>query len=69
MSPHPLELLCVRRFREGVALVWCLIRQVCNIIMTSLQWYWASLILLGMYRKVAGGEAPDAHEGETEKSK
>lgn len=37
---------------------------VCNVLMTGLQWYWASLIVMGIVAKATGGEAPDAREGE-----
>ena len=45
---------------DWVIYIFC----VCNVLMTMLQWYWASLILQGIYAKITGGKAPDADEGD-----
>ena len=42
---------------------------VCNILMTLLQWFWASLILMGIYAKITGGKMPDADEGDEDSKK
>ena len=42
---------------------------VANILMTGLQWFWATLILTGIYAMVTGGKAPDADEDEPKADK
>ena len=38
-----------------VILIFC----QCNILMTMLQWFWATLILQGLWAKVTGGKVHD----------